>query len=73
MSGGGFYHADFQTDCWKRTAAHLERLLAADRATLESQALDEKPTSATRLRARIGLLKELLALPTHQQDADPDD
>lgn len=69
----GFYPSDFQTDCWKRTAAHLERLLAEDRASLESHALDEKQVPGTRLRARIALLKDLLALPTRDQQEDPDD
>ncbi len=69
----GFYPADFSTDCWKRTAAHLERLLAEDRASLESHALDEKQVAGTRLRARIALLKDLLALPTRAQQEDADD
>lgn len=68
-----FYPSDFSTDCWKRNEAHLQRLLAADRATLESQALDEKHTQATRLRARIALLNELLALPTQAQGEAGDD
>lgn len=69
----GFYPSDFQTDCWKRTEAHLQRLLAKDRAELESHALDEKPISGARLRARIALLKDLLALPTRPEADDADD
>lgn len=69
----GLFPYDFTTDAWKRTAAHLERLRAADRATLESQGLDEKPTQSTRLRARIALLSELLALPTQAIEDDADD
>lgn len=69
----GFYPADFTTDAWKRTAAHLEHLRQKDRAELEVQALDEKPVRATRLRARIALLTDLLALPTQEPDDDADD
>ena len=69
----GFYPADFGTDAWKRTAAHLESRRAEDRTKLESHALDEKPISATRLRARIALLSELLDLPTRANDDADDD
>jgi hypothetical protein len=58
-----FYLSDFDTQCWGRVEAHLQELLAEDRRVLEGQGLDDKPTQAVRLRARIGLLKSLLDLP----------
>lgn len=67
-----FYPSDFSTDAWGRVEAHLEELLAADRQTLEGQGLDDKPTQAVRLRARIGLLKTLLELPEATRKAAAD-
>jgi hypothetical protein len=58
-----FYPSDFQTDAWRRVEDHLQQLLAKDREVLEGQGLDDKPTQAVRLRARIGLLRSLLDLP----------
>lgn len=68
----GFYPSDFETAAWKRVEAHLQRLLAEDRKTVEGQGLDEKPTQTVRLRARIGLLKSLLDLPAEtRKSAEP--
>lgn len=67
------YPSDFQTDAWKRMQAHLERLRAEDRRTLEGQGLDEKPLQTVRLRARIGLLKSLLELPEAARKPAQDD
>lgn len=67
-----FYPSDFDTDAWRRMEAHLHELLDKDRAVLEGQGLDEKPTQTVRLRARIGLLKSLIELPNAvREDAGP--
>lgn len=68
-----FYPDDFTTPTWRKVEAHLEGLLERARAELEGPGLDEKPVALVRLRTRIALLKDLLALPTRGQAEDPDD
>lgn len=63
MSTPTFYPHDFQSDAWGRMKVYLEAELAELRAQLEAPGLDDKPTSSTRLRAKITLLKEILSLP----------
>lgn len=54
---------DFTTPAWIKLKARMESDLAKARAELEKQALDDKPSSAIRLRARIALLAQYLDLP----------
>lgn len=68
-----FYPTDFDTAAWKRMQAHLEQLLAEDRRVLEGAGLDDKPNQTVRLRARIHLLKDLLALPEATRKAAAED
>ena len=49
--------------------ARAEHELAECRRQLESAALDTKPESSIRLRARIGQLKDLLAIPESARKA----
>ena len=49
--------------------AWAEHELAECRRQLESAALDTKPESSIRLRARIGQLKDLLAIPESARKA----
>lgn len=49
--------------------AWAEEQLADCRRQLETPTLDTKPESSIRLRARIGLLKDLLAIPEEVRKA----
>jgi len=60
---GPFLLTDFETNVWKRIEAKLLADLARARNDLESSALDERPLGSARLRSRINVLKEYLALP----------
>lgn len=57
-----FYPHDFQTETWRRLEAHVNEQIAGFRADLESPALDSKPESSVRLRAKIAALKDILAI-----------
>ena len=52
-----------------RLLAWAEHELAECRRQLESATLDAKPESSIRLRARIGQLKDLLAIPESARKA----
>lgn len=53
---------DFQTRTWKRLVARMEADRQEARDKLESQMIDDKPIYSTRLRTRIALLSEYIAL-----------
>lgn len=59
----------FDQPAWRYTQAWAEAELGKAREELESQALDSKPESTIRLRARIKALKELTAIPTLAREA----
>lgn len=68
-SQGPFLLTDFETNVWLRIEARLHADLAKARADLENAALDDKPLSSARLRSRISVLKEYLALPSDARAA----
>ena len=64
------FPSDFDTRFWRALEARLQDDLKRARAELESQSLDERPVAATRLRARIDLIKRYLRLPDEAAAAE---
>lgn len=65
-----FLPGDFDSRLWRCLSRRLNDDLAKARADLESQAMDERPEGAIRLRARISLIKAYLRLPDEAADAE---
>lgn len=64
------YPSDFDSRIWRAIEARLQADLAKARADLENQSLDDRPVMATRLRARIDLIKRYLRLPDDAMAAE---